>query len=109
MPIEKGDILLPIARSAIASALGAPVGASHDAPWLQEQGATFVTLMQAGELRGCIGTLEAYRPLLEDVSANALAAAFHDPRFPPLQRAELGYTRVEISLLSTREPIAFDK
>ena len=108
MPIEKGDILLPIARSAIASALGAPVGASHDAPWLQEQGATFVTLMQAGELRGCIGTLEAYRPLLEDVSANALAAAFHDPRFPPLQRAELGYTRVEISLLSTREPIAFE-
>ena len=108
MLIEKGDILLPIARSAIANALGSSVSAPADAPWLQEQGATFVTLIQAGELRGCIGTLEAHRPLHEDVKANALAAAFRDPRFPPLQRAELGYTRVEISLLSTREPIAFE-
>ena len=108
MPIEKGDILLPIARNAIASALGLPVNAPAGAPWQQEQGATFVTLTQAGKLRGCIGTLEAHRPLHEDVTENALAAALRDPRFPPLQYAELGYTRVEISLLSTREPIAFE-
>ena len=108
MPIEKGNILLSIARSTIASELGSPVNAPDDAPWLQEQGAAFVTLIQAGELRGCIGTLEAHRPLHEDVKANALAAAFHDPRFPPLRRAELSDTRVEISLLSTREPIAFE-
>lgn len=108
MPIEKGDILLPIARNAITSALGSSTVALTDAPWLQEQGATFVTLTQAGELRGCIGTLEAHRPLHEDVTANALAAAFRDPRFPPLQRAEFGHTRVEISLLSTREPITFE-
>jgi len=53
MPIEKGNILLSIARSTIASELGSSVSAPADALWLQEQGTTFVTLMQAGELRGC--------------------------------------------------------
>ena len=52
-------------------------------------------------LRGCIGSLEAHRPLLEDVKANAYAAAFRDTRFSPLSLAELDYTEVEISLLSS--------
>ncbi len=108
MSIEQGHILLQIARSAIGSALGQPLGAPADAPWLQAAGATFVTLTQAGELRGCIGTLEAHRPLLDDVKANALAAAFRDPRFPPLRHAELSYTLIEVSLLSASEPIAFE-
>lgn len=108
MFIEKGQILLPIARSAIASALDQALSAPANAPWLQEKGATFVTLTQGGELRGCIGTLEAHRPLLEDVKANAVAAALHDPRFAPLQHAELSYTRVEVSLLSASEAIAFE-
>lgn len=108
MSIEKGQILLPIARSAIASALDQALSAPANAPWLQEKGATFVTLTQGGELRGCIGTLEAHRPLLEDVKANAVAAALHDPRFAPLQHAELSYTRVEVSLLSASEAIAFE-
>ena len=108
MSMDKGQILLPLARSAIASALGQAQGAPAHAAWLQEKGATFVTLTQGGELRGCIGTLEAHRSLLEDVQANALAAALRDPRFAPLQHAELSYTRVEVSLLSASEAIAFE-
>jgi len=108
MPANQGPILLPIARAAIAQALGRAVDAREDAPWLREHGACFVTLTQGGELRGCIGTLEAHRPLLADVKANALAAAFRDPRFMPLGTAELDVTRVEISLLSSMEPMAFE-
>jgi AmmeMemoRadiSam system protein A len=63
-------------------------------------GASFVTLTQEGQLRGCIGSLHAYRPLLDDVKANAVAAALHDPRFAPLALEELDYTQIEISLLS---------
>lgn len=105
--IEHGKILLPIARAAISTALGRIRSANEQAPWLQEQGACFVTLTQNNELRGCIGTLEAHRSLLQDVKANAYAAAFHDPRFTALSVAELDSTEVEISLLSTMQPIKF--
>ncbi len=104
---EKGLTLLTIARAAISSALGKPMQADESAPWLQEPGATFVTLTQHGELRGCIGSLEAHRPLLADVKANALAAALRDPRFTPLSADELDMTRVEVSLLSPLSPIHF--
>jgi len=107
MPIDQGACLLNIARAEISTALGRPITTEADAPWLQHPGATFVTLTQAGELRGCIGSLEAHRPLLLDVKANALAAAFQDPRFMPLERSELELTRVEISLLSTCETLTF--
>jgi AmmeMemoRadiSam system protein A len=70
-------------------------------------GASFVTLMAGGHLRGCIGSLEAYRPLHDDVPANALAAAFHDPRFAPLGSDELDAIRIEVSVLSTPVPMAF--
>jgi len=105
---DRGTILLPIARGAISNALGHALAAREDAPWLRERGATFVTLTRHGELRGCIGTLEAHRSLLEDVKANALAAAFRDPRFPPLRASELASTRVEISLLSPAEEMRFE-
>ncbi|NCA68972.1 MAG: AmmeMemoRadiSam system protein A [Sphingobacteriia bacterium] len=67
--------------------------------------ATFVTLTIDGALRGCIGMLEAIRPLVLDVAENAYAAAFRDPRFPPLTRAELALLRIEISVLSPAEPL----
>lgn len=70
-------------------------------------GASFVTLRQAGRLRGCIGSLEPRRALAEDVAANACAAAFRDPRFPPLVADELARTDLEVSVLSAREPVAF--
>lgn len=107
MSAERGEILLAIARAAIATALGRPVQAFDPAPWLLEPGATFVTLTQRGELRGCIGSLEAHRSLLEDVKANARAAAFHDPRFNPLTAGELDAIRVEVSLLSPSQALEF--
>lgn len=69
--------------------------------------ATFVTLEREGELRGCIGTLEPVRPLVEDVAYNAFAAAFSDPRFPPLRPPELAGMDLHISVLSPAEPMAF--
>ena len=100
MNTEDGKILLPIARAAISRVLNVPHAADETAPWLAEHGACFVTLTQNGELRGCIGTLQAHRPLLADVKSNAVAAAMHDPRFMPLSVEELDITTVEISLLS---------
>jgi AmmeMemoRadiSam system protein A len=63
--------------------------------------------MLDGRLRGCIGSLEAHRPLAEDVAANAEAAAFRDPRFPALTPEEWTRCNVEVSLLSRPKPIAF--
>lgn len=108
MSTERGATLLALARSAIAEALGEPAAAPAPAAWLDEPGATFVTLTRAGELRGCIGTLIAERPLHEDVTANARAAAFRDPRFPSVTRQELAEVAVEVSLLSALEPLSFD-
>jgi len=101
-----GRELLTLARSAIAAKFGAAPAPVPDDPALQQPGATFVTLTQAGALRGCIGSLEAYRPLAEDVCENARAAAFRDPRFAPLAADELARTRVEVSLLTPATPLA---
>ena len=100
MNTEKGKILLPIARAAISRVLDVPRAADETATWLAEHGACFLTLTQSGELRGCIGTLQAHRPLIADVKSNAVSAAIHDPRFMPLSAEELDITTIEISLLS---------
>jgi AmmeMemoRadiSam system protein A len=100
MSDQCGEVLLPIARAAIARELGLLRTADESAPWLAEQGACFVTLTQSGVLRGCIGTLQAHRSLLDDVKSNAVSAAFRDPRFMPLTVEELDITTVEVSLLS---------
>lgn len=68
-------------------------------------GACFVTLKKGEELRGCIGTLEAQRPLFQDVIENSLASAFGDPRFYPLNREELKEVTISISVLT--EPKEF--
>ena len=105
----KGPALVRIARAAITSALGLPqAAAGHEAPWLQQPGASFVTLSQQGRLRGCIGSLTPWRALGEDVKANAVAAALRDSRFVPLSPGELNKTRVEVSVLSAQEPLEFD-
>ena len=106
---DTGQLLLVIARAAIARELGlARPSAQEDAQWLRDLGACFVTLRQGEDLRGCIGTLRAHRPLLEDVKANAVAAAFRDPRFRALVAEELESTQLEISLLSPLESLVFD-
>ncbi|HTD90659.1 MAG TPA: AmmeMemoRadiSam system protein A, partial [Burkholderiales bacterium] len=104
---EAASTLLPIARASIASHLGRTHPADESAPWLREPGASFITLNLQKKLRGCIGSLRAHRPLLDDVKANALAAAFHDPRFKPLTLAEYEGIEVEISLLSALSAINF--
>lgn len=109
---EQGRILLHIARTAISHALRVPcasatVNANANAPWLSRPGATFVTLTQRNELRGCIGSLQACDPLIEDVSNNAVSAALYDPRFMPLAADELDTISVEVSLLSELQPIDF--
>lgn len=102
-----GYALLAHARAAIHHALtGESLSVAED-PRLDTPGATFVTLTQNHQLRGCIGSLETYRPLREDVRANALAAAFEDPRFPPLSRHEWPAITLEVSLLSPPEPLTF--
>jgi uncharacterized protein len=104
---DLGKTLLQLARNSIASHFGQPTLSPADSPELHEPGATFVTLTQDGHLRGCIGSLEAWRPLLKDVQENARAAAFRDPRFESLSADELPRTRVEVSLLTPAEPLSF--
>ena len=105
---RRGRALLALARGALAEALGGEAPpAPGPASWLEESGACFVTLELAGQLRGCIGTIGPYRSLAEDVRANALAAAFRDPRFPSLTAAELAELRIKVSVLSPVEPVAF--
>jgi MEMO1 family protein len=101
----RGDVLLPLARAAIGDIFGLVFAADETPAFLQDPGATFVTLMRNGRLRGCIGSLQAHRALLQDVKANAKAAAFLDPRFQPLTQTEFATTRIEVSLLSAAEAL----
>ena len=101
-----GATLLSRARNSIAAALGLAREPETAHPKLAAVGATFVTLRDArGELRGCIGRLEAVATLEEDVRRNAAAAAFGDPRFDPLQAHEWPGLRIEVSLLEPPEPL----
>lgn len=84
-----------------------PITTADYPPELQEIRASFVTLTIHQQLRGCIGTLEATRPLVEDVVENAFAAGFRDPRFPPLQRNEYPQLHYHISILSPASPMQF--
>lgn len=104
---DLGQALLVRARNAIAERLGLPVQAEIDHPALNEPGATFVTLMKHGQLRGCIGSLEAHRSLDRDVRFNAVAAAFDDPRFSSMHAEEWPEVSVEVSLLAAAIPIEF--
>ena len=98
---EHGRTLLRLARAAIAASLGRTVPPQPGAAWLEERRATFVTLREHDELRGCIGSLEPGRALGADVAQNAIGSAFSDPRFAPLTIDELDAIDIEVSLLST--------
>jgi AmmeMemoRadiSam system protein A len=109
---EERAYLLDLARRSIESVLQQRGQEKLDferiSPRLQEPGAAFVTLHTIGGLlRGCIGSLQARRPLVEDVRYNAIAAAFEDPRFPPLRINELPSIVVEVSVLSTPQPLEY--
>ncbi len=106
---DLGRALVTIARRAIGAELGLAHDIGDDAAAehaaLAAPGATFVTLFMHDVLRGCIGTLEARHALGVDVRANAIAAAFADPRFPRLSAEEFSVTLVEVSLLSAPQPV----
>lgn len=106
-----GDLLLSLAKGSIAFTLKenapAEVHLRHLAPELGENGACFVTLRKNKQLRGCIGSPEAWRPLATDVVANANRAAFHDPRFASLQQNEVEALDLHLSVLSAPEPFEF--
>ncbi len=106
LPEDAGALLLPTARAAIARELGLSAGPPSERPaWALAPGASFVTLTERGELRGCIGSLEATRPLLDDVTDNAVSAATRDSRFPPLTQRELDRVLIEVSVLSAPVPL----
>ncbi len=101
--------LLKVARRALEDYFGIPARETLPPPSkrLLEPGATFVTLTIDGQLRGCIGALEAYQPLVDDVREHALAAALQDYRFPPLTAEELPRVKIEISRLTKPERLEY--
>jgi AmmeMemoRadiSam system protein A len=108
---EDRRAMLALARAAIVSALEDKQlsrAASEPSCFSVSQG-VFVTLEVFGKLRGCIGVIEPREPLRETINHCAQSAAFHDPRFPPLQREELSGLEIEISVLSELFPIALQQ
>jgi len=104
LTIGEKQTLLRLAREAMECAISGknlpPVNLDSLPPHLREKGASFVTLTIDNELRGCIGTLESYQPLAEDVREHAVAAALNDPRFLPVDKTELNRIRLEVSCLT---------
>jgi len=104
---SKEQTLLHLARAAIAAELGFISDDLPQSTWMEEPGATFVTLILRGQMRGCIGSLEANLPLIDDVRHNAVAAAFQDPRFAPLTKEEFADVIIDVALLGKPEPVRF--
>lgn len=103
----RGRLLTALARAAIAAEFGAPWPDLPRPVWLDGPAATFVTLTLHGQLRGCIGSLEAQHSLYDDVTRNARAAAFGDPRFPAVAVDELPALCIEVSVLTAPQPLQF--
>ncbi len=105
------ETLLRTAREAIEKNLRGEKHTPFDfdelSPVLSRPGACFVTLSIAGQLRGCVGSIEANRPLIQDVRDRAIGAAFEDPRFPSLALPELEDLVIEISTLTNPEPLPY--
>lgn len=109
---EEKKILLKLARQSIELAVGGhplPHLVLEDySPNLKEHGASFVTLTEDGDLRGCIGALEPYQPLVQDVCEHAVAAALDDFRFPPVTPYEVSRLVIEISRLTVPQPLQYE-
>jgi AmmeMemoRadiSam system protein A len=110
---EERAILLKLARQALEAGVSGkalePIELSKQPQQLKEIGASFVTLTRKGELRGCIGALEASQPLVEDVRQHAVAAALQDYRFPPVSPEELPDLSIEISRLTPPQRLDYEK
>lgn len=104
--------LLSIARQSIENCANGTSLPALDinalSPLLRETGASFVTLTYKGYLRGCVGALEPYQSLAEDVREHAVAAAFQDYRFPPVQAKEITDIQIEISYLTRPKILKYE-
>lgn len=110
---EERATLLKLARRALEDGVSGkalePLVLETQPLRLQQPGATFVTLKRKGALRGCIGALEAYQPLAEDVREHAIAAALNDYRFTPVSPEELPDISIEISRLTPPQRVNYEK
>ncbi len=113
LTLEEQRILLVLARQSIELAVNRKalpgLNPGDYALQLREKGASFVTLTEDGDLRGCIGALEAYQPLVLDVREHAIAAALEDYRFPPVKPREVANLHIEISRLTNPQPFSYEK
>jgi len=111
LSLEEQRTLLHMAREAMECGVRgknlAPLDERSLSAPLREQGASFVTLTIRGQLRGCIGALEAHQPLAKDVREHAIAAALEDPRFPPVREDELSRIQLEVSRLTRPVPLEY--
>lgn len=109
---QERNTLLRIARESISAAVSKSplpeIDLEKQPPALQAHGASFVTLTKNGGLRGCIGTMEPYQPLIIDVQEHAIAAALSDHRFPPLVEKELDGITIEISRLTPLQKLQYN-
>ena len=108
---EEQKTLLRLAREALEHGVKGedlpPLDSSVLTPRLLEEGASFVTLTERGQLRGCIGALEPYQSLVQDVREHAVAAALEDPRFPPVNTREVDRIQIEVSRLTRPVPLQY--
>lgn len=102
---ERRDILRFVREVIKRRLAGLTLPNIPDNPKLMQLGSCFVTLKINGVLRGCIGNIGAAEPLGENIRRNALNAAFHDPRFPPLECEELDQVEIEVSILTPMRQI----
>lgn len=113
LSVAERTALLQVARETLTHAVKGeqlpPLDLAAYPPRLREPRATFVTLTLDDQLRGCVGAIEPRRPLVEDVRENTIAAAFYDPRFPPVSVDELEGIAIELSILSPLKPLAYEK
>ena len=109
---EERSLLLKLARLALEAGVHGqpppPLDPQSLTPTLVQPGASFVTLTRSGDLRGCVGALEPYLPLAEDVREHAIAAALQDYRFPPVQSSELKEIKIEISCLTLPKDLDYE-
>lgn len=111
LTLEEKFFLLRLAREAMECSVRGEALPSLDPssllPSLREEGSSFITLIAHGQLRGCIGSLDPYESLAEDVREHAVAAALNDPRFPPVREDELSGIQIEVSRLTRPVPLDY--
>jgi|SRR5690349_13796378 AmmeMemoRadiSam system protein A len=111
LTLDEQTILLRLAREAMERGVRGeelpPLNAGSLPSRLCEEGSSFVTLTSHGQLRGCVGALEPYQSLAEDVREHAIAAALRDPRFVPVQVNELEAIKIEVSRLTRPMPLEY--